>query len=109
MRKYNFLFDVLSVISHEIRPLVALYSPPRYKKCFIRLLSVVAGGGMLMPTAFAFAKRLISRDITFLSTLHHTSEKIEEQGKKERTYILNNFVQLLHFLKLYLLYNFIMI
>ena len=36
------------VISREIRPLAALYPPP-YKK----VLSVVAGGGIVKPTAFA--------------------------------------------------------
>ena len=35
------------VMSREIKPLAALYPPPPYKK------SLVAEGGMLMPTAFA--------------------------------------------------------
>ena len=47
------------VISLEIRPFAALYAPPPiHKKCFIGLrsrasISVVAEGGILMPTAFA--------------------------------------------------------
>ena len=46
-------------IFREIRPLAALYPTPLHKnKCFIELqsrasLSEIAGGGMLMPTAFA--------------------------------------------------------
>ena len=39
----------LPVISREIRPQSALYSPPPYRKMLYR----AAGGGMLMPTAFA--------------------------------------------------------
>ena len=59
------------VISREIRPWQR-YTPPQYKKKgSIGLLSVVAGGGLLMPTTFAplsiggynAARGLISRDI----------------------------------------------
>ena len=79
------------VISREIIPLAAIYPPPSLphtKKCFIGLLSVVAGGGMLIPTEFAplsivsvkkiwgggwGVKRcqcLISRNIAKKNTLH---------------------------------------
>ena len=47
----------ISVISREIRPLAALYPPPHTKtalKTLYKNLSVVAGGGMLIPTAFDF-------------------------------------------------------
>ena len=60
------LYLALMVISHEIRPLKELYRPPSphiknialYKGCELEFrsrssLSVVAGVGMLVPTAFA--------------------------------------------------------
>ena len=43
----------IRVISHENRPLSALYPLLHAKKCFIGLLWVVAGGVMIMPTASA--------------------------------------------------------
>ena len=51
----SYIIDLLTlVMSLEIRPLAALQHPPPpiQKMCFIGL-SVVAGGGLLMPTAFA--------------------------------------------------------
>ena len=41
------------VLSLEIRPLTGLYPPTTQKMCFTGPLSVIVGGGMLMPTAFA--------------------------------------------------------
>ena len=45
---YQIWIIYMKLISREIRPLAALYPPPPYK-----VLSVVAGGVMFMPTAFA--------------------------------------------------------
>ena len=62
MKNKVFLMHLKTVMSLEIRPLAALSPPPTQKMCFIGLrsrasllisASVFAGGGMLMPTAFA--------------------------------------------------------
>ena len=45
--------DWALVISHEIRPLATLYPSYKKKVLYRAPLSVVAGGDMLIPTAFA--------------------------------------------------------
>ena len=52
-RKDNTFPGIFWVISREIKPLAALYPPHTKKVIYRATISVVAGGGMLMPTAFA--------------------------------------------------------